>query len=146
MHGRQEIACVRVRDPAALVQQRFERRQEQRERRAQLMADVGEETTLDLVEFLELAVALLQLLPVLIQFVAQGKFAKAKAIEEMVSRNHDDARQNQEVEIVEDERELLFRSFKEASGRIHQQYPSNCDQRLPNAPVDNNADSQEDQV
>ena len=127
MHGRQEIARGQVRDPAALVQQRFERRQEQRERRAQLMADVGEETTLDLVEFLELAVALLELLPVLIQFVAQGKFAKAEAIEEMVSRNHNDARKNQEVEIVENKGELLFRPLEQAGSGIHQQHPAHCD-------------------
>src|SRR5206468_603665 len=80
VHRRQETARVRVRDAAALVQQRFEWREEQRERRAQLMADVCEEPALDLVEFLELAVALLQLQPVLIQFVTQGKFTKADAV------------------------------------------------------------------
>ena len=145
MHGRQEIACVRVRDPAALVQQRFERRQEQRERRAQLMADVGEETTLDLVEFLELAVAVLELPAVLIQFVAQSKFTKAKAIEEMVSRNHNDARQNQEVEIIEDEGKLLFRSFQQAGGGIHEQHAADRDQRLPYTPVHHNTYGQKDQ-
>src|SRR6185369_8264856 len=143
VHCREQTACLRVGDPATLVQERFERRQEQRERRAQFVADVGEETALDLVEFLELAVIFLKLQAVLIQFVAQGKFSEAKAIEEMVSRNHDDARQNQEVEIVEDKRELLLGSFEQARRGIQQQYADHGSNRFPNTPMHDNAHSQQ---
>ena len=69
----------------------FERGDHQRERGAQLVADVGEEPAFDLVELGELLVAGLELLLVQFQFVIQEEFTEAKAVEEDIAGDDDDA-------------------------------------------------------
>ena len=92
MHRGQQAACFRVRDPAVLVQHGFERRQEQRERCAQLMADVGEEPALDLVKLGELAVGFFQHLFVLVQFVAEGELPETQAAVNKATGDRDNTR------------------------------------------------------
>jgi len=58
----------------------LQRSQQQGQRRAQLVADIGEKAALDLVEFLEFLIAVLQRLFVFVQFVAEDKFTKRKRL------------------------------------------------------------------
>ena len=61
VHGHQQLLRVSsIERPAESVEQRFQRREQQRQRRAQFVADVGEEAALDLVQFPELLVAFLE--------------------------------------------------------------------------------------
>ena len=59
------------------LEQGFQRREQQRQGRAQFMADVGEEPALEAVEFDQLAVGFFELLAVFVQFVAEGEFAES---------------------------------------------------------------------
>ena len=77
MHGDEQLAGLLVEGAVEAMEQRFQRREQQRQRRAQFVADVGEEAALDLVQFLQLLVAFLELLPVLVQLVAQGELAES---------------------------------------------------------------------
>ena len=57
VHRVEQVARVIVERPVEALHQRFQRREQQRERRAQFVADVGEKAAFDLVQFEELAIA-----------------------------------------------------------------------------------------
>src|SRR5207248_7360333 len=101
VHGAQDFARLLVHRAFQSLHQRFQRRQQQRQRRAQFMADIGEKPALDLVEFQKLLIGLLELPAVLVQLVAKGEFALAKAIEKIVAGDNDDARQYKKIVVVE---------------------------------------------
>src|SRR5258708_38036488 len=99
------------------------------------MADVGEETTFDLVEFLELAVAILEHLFVAVQLVAQGELAKAKPAVHEASGDGDDAGQHQEVEVVEEQTCAEVRPLESASNAVEEHDERDGGQALPERPI-----------
>ena len=73
------------------VEQIFQRSDQQRKRRAQFVADIGEKPALGLVQLHQFAMTFFQLEAIAIQFKAQRKFSKAQAIEEIISCNDNDS-------------------------------------------------------
>src|SRR5207249_1525684 len=71
------------------------------ERRAQLMADVGEDAALGGVQFHQLLIALLQHLLVLVQLVTEGELTEAQAVVKQTPDHDENAGHKQEIEVVE---------------------------------------------
>ncbi len=75
LHGQEHIASAGVELGLIFLDERFQRREQQGQRRAQFVADVGEETALELVKLDELPVGFFEFLPALIELVTEGEFA-----------------------------------------------------------------------
>src|SRR6266705_1930253 len=102
------------------------------------MADVGEETTLDLVEFLEFAVAFFEHLFVAVQLVAQGELAKTKPAVHKAAGDRNNAGQHQEVQVVEEQTCAEVRpleSLESAGNAVQEQDERDGRQALPERPV-----------
>ena len=110
------------------------------------MADVREETTLELVQFDELTVGLLQRLPVLIQFVTQTKFPKPQNVVKIISRHHDDRGQGQEVKVVEHHAGFALVVGKKSGSEIQAQRDGDGNQTLRDCRLNDRTRREDDKV
>src|SRR5260221_6303902 len=100
MHGNQKIPAIFIKGTGESVDQRFQRGEQQGQRGAQLMTDIGKEATRDFVEFAEFLIVFFKHLLVAIQFEAQGKFAVALSMLEVGADDHNHVHANEKEEIV----------------------------------------------
>ena len=83
------------------MNQSLQGRQQKGERRAQLMANVGEKTAFNLIELKEFSVTFLQHLPTFVQLKTNLEFSKEQPIIEIISGDNDNPGQDQKIKIVE---------------------------------------------
>ncbi len=146
VHGEQQIMHAGIDLAGEALEQHFQRRKQQRERGAQFMADVGEEPALQAVQFHQLPVGFLELLFVPVQFIAQRELAEVQPGEIIIAHHDDDARQDQEIIIVENDGQLFPGALQQAGREIHQLHPAHGQQRFGRVPAHHHADGQQDQV
>src|ERR1041384_2449409 len=106
----------------------FQGSDQEGERSAQLMADVGEEAALGFIEFLELVMRFLNHAFVLVQFPAQFEFAKA--LFEMIegAENDDRRRGGEKVEIIENRPDGLLFLHREGGSEVKTDHHQRRDQ------------------
>src|ERR1043166_297792 len=111
------------------------------------MADVGKESTFDLIQFGEFAIALFELHLVLLQLVGEAEFTEAKPVVEGIPRHNDDAGQDQEVEAVDDSGPVCNRAAL-CHGReeVKQCNAGGHDEGLDKRPVPDYTDGEQDEV
>src|SRR5262245_52792371 len=122
------------------------------ERSAQFMADICKESALDFIELFQLSVGYLEKGVTSIQFKPGGKFAKTQPVVEEISSNDNDARQQQEVEVVHDEVAVersaggTVELHGNADAHVHRKDDSHRQDGFPEVPADNDAHSENDEV
>src|SRR5439155_11133771 len=135
--------------------QRFEGSDQQRQRRAQLMADIGEEPVFDLVQLEEFLIAHFERYPVLIQLKAQGELAEAGAAVKIAASDGDNGRQHKEIEIVEKQTDNVLagggvlaanRTVGQTGAEVKNHYKRRGRQTFPEAPVQHESQHQQDQI
>src|SRR5437016_12355449 len=102
LHGDEQIPALAIKGGFVAIEQRLQRRQQQGKRRAQLMADIGEEPAFYLVQFGQLFVFLLERLFVLVQLVTQSELAEPHLAVEEPAGDDNDASQDQKINVVQD--------------------------------------------
>ena len=145
MHRRQQIPRFLVHRAIEPAEQCFQGRQQQREGRAQFMADVGEEPALDLVQFLQLLVAFLQRLAVLVQFIPKDKFPEAPPAVHIASSHNNDACQCQKVEVVGKSHPGNV-AVQCTGDDVHEHYQGDCNQAFGEGPIQNEADQKQHEI
>src|SRR6516164_9891747 len=98
MHRSQQFSSLRIQ--AKAVEQVLKRRDEQRQRSSQFVADIGKELALDLVKFFEFPIAFLKLAATFVQLVAQGVLPEPQAIVKKIAGNDDSRGAEQEETVV----------------------------------------------
>src|SRR5262249_24419850 len=146
----QHVAGLRLELPAEAMDQPVERREQQRERRAQFVADVREEAALHLVQLDELAVVFLDDLPVALAFEAQVEFAETQTAVSKAAGDDDDAGDDQKINVVDQKAQFLVRLLKvilkEAGAEIHQDHEGDREDVFLVAPGEDQPDRQENNV
>src|SRR5207247_11045650 len=84
MHRDQQISALLVERTLETIQKRLQRREQQGERGAQLVADIREESAFHFIHFPQLLIRFFEDLFVLVQLEAQGEFTKSKAVKEII--------------------------------------------------------------
>ena len=153
MHGPEQFFCVPIQiEP---TQQHLERGDEQCQRRAQLMADIGEESVFDLIQFEELLVAFLQRLSVLVQLIAEGKLAEAGPAVKITAGDGYNCRQAKEIEVIEKQADDVLagnrvfatnRPVGQASADVENKDERGRCQAFPERPVQYEGQNEQDQI
>lgn len=108
LHGGEQVMRFVVVLVFGLDEQIFEGCQQEGERGAEFVADIGEEVAFGLVEFEEFLVVFLEFLLVLVEFVAEGEFAQPEAAEDGIAGDDDDAGEGYEEEVIGDQAEVFL--------------------------------------
>src|SRR5207245_11451785 len=105
-----------------------------------------EEAILELVEFLGFAVALLELLAVLIQFVAQGEFTKADPVVKPAPRDDENTSYKQEVEVVKKYACGAGRIAQQACGEVGSQRRNKYEDTVHQSPAQHNRGAEHHEI
>src|SRR5207237_8410952 len=107
MHGNEQVFAVVIERAVEPLEQGFQRGQQQRQGRAQFVADVGKKAAFDFVELLQLLVGFLEDDFVFLQFILERELAKTEAVKNQIANDHDDAGEGEEIDIVDEDVPML---------------------------------------
>jgi hypothetical protein len=123
LHRIEKIAGFGI---AHFLAEPFQRRQQQSERGAKFVRDVGEKAVLDLVELDELLMTVFEfrffffkLMALGLDLVAELEFAEARLAIKVVAGHREHAGHNHEINVVEKDFRVAERAVQKASNQIH---------------------------
>src|SRR5919108_1707345 len=128
---------------SALLNQGLEGGQQQRKRRAQFVAYIGEKAAFDAIKLEKFSVRVLQHPPTFVQLITNFEFSKEQSGIKIISGDNDNAGQNKKIEIIKEIPEIKVYCVGIRRTEIHQYDTADRNHCVAETPMPHSANGEQ---